>query len=76
MSRFYSYFVSVHKRRDSSDEWSARRKASPWMQDNTNTEKRTHTPNIYALNGIRTNDQSVRGREDSSFLRPLGYRDR
>jgi hypothetical protein len=34
--------------------------------------KRTHTPNIHALNGIRTHEKSVRARED----RTLGYRDR
>jgi hypothetical protein len=42
----------------------------------TNTEKRTETPNIHARSGIRTHDQSVRTSEDSSWLRPLGYRDR
>jgi hypothetical protein len=38
--------------------------------------KRIHTPNIHALNGIRTRDPSVRANEDNSCLRPLGYCDR
>jgi hypothetical protein len=38
--------------------------------------KRIHTPNIQALSGIRTNDLSVQASEDSSCLRPRGYRDR
>jgi hypothetical protein len=36
----------------------------------------THTPNIHALSGIGTHEHSVRASEDSSCLRPLGYRDR
>jgi hypothetical protein len=32
-----------------------------------------HTPNIYALSGIRTHDPSVRTSEGSSCLRPRGY---
>jgi hypothetical protein len=36
----------------------------------------THTPNIFIVNGIRAHHPSVRAREDSSCLRPLGYRDR
>jgi hypothetical protein len=39
------------------------------------TRTHTHTPNIHALSGIRTHDHSVRASEDSSWLRPLGYRD-
>jgi hypothetical protein len=35
--------------------------------------KRIHTPNIYALSGIRTHDPSVRASEDSSCLRTRGY---
>jgi hypothetical protein len=38
--------------------------------------KRAHTPNIHVLSGIRTHDHSVRASEDSSWLRPLGYRER
>jgi hypothetical protein len=38
--------------------------------------KHIYTPNIHALSGIRTHNPSVRAREDSSYLRPLGYRDR
>jgi hypothetical protein len=34
-----------------------------------------HT-DIHALNGIRINDHSFRSSEDSTCLRPLGYRDR
>jgi hypothetical protein len=44
----------------------------------TNTEKPTHnkTLNIHALSGIRTHGPGVRASEDSSCLRPRGYRDR
>jgi hypothetical protein len=46
-------------------------------QKTTQTQnKRIHTPNIYALSGIRTHDPSVRASEDSSFLRPRCYCDR
>jgi hypothetical protein len=38
--------------------------------------KHIHTPNIHALSGVRAHDHSVRASEDSSCLRPLGYRDR
>jgi hypothetical protein len=43
------------------------------IQDNTNTDKHRHTPNIHALCGIRTHDPSLRASEDSSCLRPLDY---
>jgi Na+-transporting methylmalonyl-CoA/oxaloacetate decarboxylase gamma subunit len=43
-------------------------------QDNTNTEKRIQASNIYALSGIRTHDPGFRASEDSSYVRPLGYR--
>jgi hypothetical protein len=72
---FSFFFGSIHNRQESLDEWSARRKASTSAQDNTTQNKRTHTPNIHAVSGIRTHDHSVRVNEDSSFLRPLGYRD-
>jgi hypothetical protein len=42
----------------------------------TQTQKNGHTPNIHALSGIWTHDHSVRASEDSSYLSPLGYRDR
>jgi hypothetical protein len=38
--------------------------------------KHVYTPNIHDLSGIRIHDHSVRASEDSSCLRPLGYRDR
>jgi hypothetical protein len=38
--------------------------------------KRIHTPNIHALCWIRTHDPGFRTSEDSTCLRPLGYRDR
>jgi hypothetical protein len=38
--------------------------------------KHTYTPNIHALSRIRTHNHSVRANEDSSCLKPLGYRDR
>jgi hypothetical protein len=61
---------------------------TPWTSDQpvarplpkhrtTQTQnKRIHTPNIHALNGIRTHDPSFRASEDSSCLRPRGYCDR
>jgi hypothetical protein len=51
--------------------------ARPLSKHTTQTQnKRIHTPNIHALSGIRTHDPSVRASEDSSCLRPRGYRDR
>jgi hypothetical protein len=38
--------------------------------------KHIYTPNIHALNGIRTHEHSVPASEDSSCLRLLAYRDR
>jgi hypothetical protein len=38
--------------------------------------KRIHTPNIHAFCGIRTYNPCFRESEDSTWLRPLGYRDR
>jgi hypothetical protein len=35
---FFSFVIFLHRRQDSLDEWSARRKASTYSQDNTNTE--------------------------------------
>jgi hypothetical protein len=58
---------------------------TPWTSDQpvsrplhkhrtTQTQNRhIHTPNIYALNGIRTYDPSVRESEDSSCLRTRCY---
>jgi hypothetical protein len=41
-----------------------------------NTGQHIHIPNIHALCGIRTHDPGFRASEDSTCLRPLGYRDR
>jgi hypothetical protein len=38
--------------------------------------KHIHIPNIHALFGIRTHVPGFRANEDSSCLRPLGYRNR
>jgi hypothetical protein len=38
--------------------------------------KHIHVPNIHALCGIRTHDPGFRGSEDSTCLRPRGYRNR
>jgi hypothetical protein len=38
--------------------------------------KHIYTPNIHAVSGIRTYDPRVRASENTSCLRPLGYRDR
>jgi hypothetical protein len=40
------------------------------------TPQHMYTTNIHALSGIRTQVPSVRASEDSSCLRPVGYRDR
>jgi hypothetical protein len=52
---------------------------TPWTGDQLVAQtqnKRIHTPNIHALCGILTHDPGFRASEDSSCLRPLGYRDR
>jgi hypothetical protein len=49
---------------------------SPSQGRYLNTGQHKHKPNIHALCGIRTHDPSVRAREESSCLRPHGYRDR
>jgi hypothetical protein len=41
-----SSVIIFHRRQDSLDEWSARHKDATYTQDNTNTDKRIHTPNI------------------------------
>jgi hypothetical protein len=55
---------------------------TPWTSDRpvartTQTmNKRTYTPNIHSLSGIRTHDHGLRASECSSCLRPRGYCDR
>jgi hypothetical protein len=61
---------------------------TPWTSDQlvakplpkhrtTQTQnKHIHILNIHALCGIRTHNLGFRASEDSTFLRPLGYRDR
>jgi hypothetical protein len=56
------------------DQWSARRKAATYTQDNTN--RINANTDIHALSGIRSDDPSVRASEDSSCLRPHGHSDR
>jgi hypothetical protein len=46
---------------------------TPWMRDQFVAR---YTANIRVLSGIWTHNHSVRESEDSSCLRPLGYRDR
>jgi hypothetical protein len=70
---FLSDISYTHSRYDSLDGGSARLKASPYTQNNTNTEY-THT-DIHASTGIRTHDPSVRAGEDCSCLRPRGHCD-
>jgi hypothetical protein len=60
---------------------------TPWTSDQlvarpppkhrtTRTQnKHIHTPNIHALSGIRAHDPGFRASENSSCLRPVGYRD-
>jgi hypothetical protein len=64
----------VHSQYDPLDEGSALRKAATHPQDITATEY-THW-DIYASNGIGTQDHSIRGGEDSSCLIPYGRFDR
>jgi hypothetical protein len=61
---------------------------TPWTSDQLVTRplpkhrtthaqnKHIHIPNIHPLCGIRTPDPGFRASEDSTCLRPLGYRDR
>jgi hypothetical protein len=56
----------IHSRKDSFHGGSACRNAAIYTQDNTNTD-------IRASSGIRAHDPSIRAREDSSCLRPLGH---
>jgi hypothetical protein len=68
-----------HRRQDSLDEWSARRKATGQHKHRLNAYTHTHThthTNIHGLSGIRTYDHGCRANEDSSCLRPHGYCDR
>jgi hypothetical protein len=57
------------RRQDLLDGGSARRKASTYTQNNTNTD-------IHALSWFRTHDPSVRASEYSSCLRPRSHCDR
>jgi hypothetical protein len=41
----------------------------------TQTQNKAHI-DVHAMSGIRTHDPRVRGREDSSCLRPCGHCDR
>jgi hypothetical protein len=53
------------------------RRVTSSSQGCTQTQKnahRTQTPNIYVRSRIKTQDHSVRAREDSSCRRILGYR--
>jgi hypothetical protein len=48
----------------------------PNLRTTQTQNKHIHIRNIHALCGIRTHDHDFRASEDSSCLRPLGYRDR
>jgi hypothetical protein len=48
----------------------------PLFRTTQTQNKHMHTQNIHALCGIRTHDPGFRASEDSTCLRPLGYRDR
>jgi hypothetical protein len=51
--------------------------ARPLPKQRTQTQnKHIHIPNIHVLCAIRTHDPGFRASEDSTCLRPLGYRDR
>jgi hypothetical protein len=65
----FSVSWSFYRRQDSLD--------GPLPKHRTQTQnKRIHTTNIHALCGIRTHAPGFRASEDSTCLRPLGYRDR
>jgi hypothetical protein len=78
----------LEHRADFSVSWSFTDGRTPWTGDQliarplpkdriTQTQKkRTHISNIHALSGIRSHDPGLRSSEDSTCLRPLGYRDR
>jgi hypothetical protein len=59
-----------------SDQLIARPLPKHRREQTQNKHIRVYTPNIHALSGIRTYDHSVRASENSSCLRPIGYRDR
>jgi hypothetical protein len=71
-----SSVIIFHRRYDSLDEWSARRKAATWNMTIQTQNKHIHTPNIHALSGIRNHDPGVRASENSSSLRLRGHCDR
>jgi hypothetical protein len=50
--------------------------ARPLPKHRTTWTQNKHIPNIHTLCGIRTHDPGFRASEDSTCLRPLGYRDR
>jgi hypothetical protein len=50
--------------------------ARPLLKHRTTKTQNKHIPNIHALSEIRTHDPGFRASEDSTCLRPLGYRDR
>jgi hypothetical protein len=50
--------------------------AWPLPKHRTTQTQNNHIPNIHALCGIQTHDPGSRASEDSSYVRPLGYRDR
>jgi hypothetical protein len=69
--RLLLQFLDAVHSEDSLDGGSARRKASTYTQNNTNTEQ-THIDN-HVSSGIRTHDPSVRASEG---FRPRGLCDR
>jgi hypothetical protein len=71
--RFHDYFTDG-RTLWTSDQLVAR--PLPKHRTTQTQNKHIHIPNIHALCGIRIHDPSFRASEDSSFLRPLGYRDR
>jgi hypothetical protein len=48
----------------------------PTLRTTRTQNKSIHTPNIHVLCGIRNHDPGFRASEDSTCLRPIGYRDR
>jgi hypothetical protein len=71
----FHFHNPIHSRWDPLDKGSARRKAATYTQNNTNTEKPTHT-NIYDLSGIRTYYPIVSVGEDGYCHKPRGHFDR
>jgi hypothetical protein len=71
----FQFLDPINSRKDSLKGGQARRKASTYTEEHKYRIKVDNT-DIHALNGIRTQDPSVRENEDSWCVRPRGHCDR